>query len=272
MPVLLAVLKILAILLAILLVLLITALLLPLGFSIEYRPSRFRMTAIYGPLRRTIWSHRIRRQGISRKPPAEKAKTVTADHVEAWNPPPAADSAAADIPKKEEASRSMDVPAGKKADEKLPEAAAPEEEEEELPSGVMGRLERMLSLLEEDPKALAHCVFGHVRWLHRHSVFKMSISHADVYWTVTCEDAAATAIAYGAEMAALNTVLALIQQTVRLQSDRLWLEPDFMGAKHDERRIACTVSASAVLMLHLLYRIWKDPLLQPQEQPEPQKI
>ena len=59
----------------------------------------------------------------------------------------------------------MDVPAGKKADEKLPEAAAPEEEEEELPSGVMGRLERMLSLLEEDPKALAHCVFGHVRWL-----------------------------------------------------------------------------------------------------------
>ena len=47
MPVLLAVLKILAILLAILLVLLITALLLPLGFSIEYRPSRFRMTAIY---------------------------------------------------------------------------------------------------------------------------------------------------------------------------------------------------------------------------------
>ena len=144
MPVLLAVLKILAVLLAILLALLITALLLPLGFSIEYRPSRFRMTAIYGPLRRTIWSHRIRRQGISRKPPAEKAKTVTADHVEAWNPPPAAD-----IPKKEEASRSMDVPAGKKADEKLPEAAAPEEEEEELPSGVMGRLERMLSLLEK---------------------------------------------------------------------------------------------------------------------------
>lgn len=272
MPVLFAVLKILAVLLAILLILLVTALLLPLGFSIEYRPSRFRMAAVYGPWRKTILSHRIRRPEISRNPVEEKAKTVTADQMEARNPPPAADAAVEDIPKKEEAAHSMDAPAGKKADEKLPEAAVPEEEEEDLPSGAMGRLERMLSLLEEDPKALANCVLSHVRWLHRHSAFKMSIRHADVYWTVTCEDAAATAIAYGAEMAALNTALALVQQTVRLQSDRLWLEPDFTGAKHDERRIACTVSASAVLMLHLLYRIWKDPLLQPQGQPEPQKI
>ena len=100
----------------------------------------------------------------------------------------------------------------------------------------------------------------------------MGIRHADVYWTVTCEDAAATAIAYGAEMAALNTALALIQQTVRLQSDRLWLEPDFTGQSMTNVGLPARCRASAVLMLHLLYRIWKDPLLQPQEQPEPQKI
>ena len=86
----------------------------------------------------------------------------------------------------------------------------------------------------------------------------------------SCEDASRTAVVYGAEMAAFNTALALVQQTVLLQSDRLWLEPDFLGNRRAERRISCTVSASAILMFHLLYRIWKDPLLQPVPQSESQ--
>lgn len=242
MPVLLAVLKILAVLLVILVVLAVVALLLPLGFALEYRPDRFRVSAVYGPFRRTVWSHRMHRP--------KQGQIVDA--------------------LKETAAEAPAPPAAK--EEVVPPEPSQEEEEEELPSGAMGRLERMILLLEDNPKALADCVLGHMRWLHRHSIFKMSIRHADVFWTVTCEDAAKTAIAYGAEMAALNTAIALVQQTVRLQSDRLWLEPDFTGNRRAERKIACTVSASAILMLHLLYRVWKDPLLQPQTQPEPQKI
>lgn len=268
MPVLLAILKLVGILLLAVLVLILVVLLLPLGFAVEYRPTRIRVRAVYGPLRRTVWSHRIGHRTSHHEPsppkPEEKEERAASfspskDAVQQTTAP------ASDVPppSMEGERSSAEVPPSR-------EAALPEEEEEELPSGAMGRIERMLMLLEENPKALADCVLGHMRWLHRHSIFKMSIRHVDVFWTVTCEDAATTAITYGAEMAALNTALALVQQSVRMQSDRLWLEPDFTGMRRTERRISCTVSASAILMAHLLYRIWKDPLLQPAAQPEPQ--
>lgn len=257
MAVLLTVLQILAVLVVILLVLLVVALLLPLGFAVEYRPDHFRISAVYGPLRRTVWYHRLRRkrsllQNIPAPSRGETASASTGKEPMQAPPPqplqePPLDAAGPD--KTSAVTKRKDLP---------------EEEEEELPSGAAGRLERMLSLLEEDPQAFGQCILGHIRWLHRHSFFKISVRHADVFWTVTCEDASATAIAYGAELAAFNTALALVQQTVPLQSDRLWLEPDFTGARRSERKIACTVSARAVLMAHLLYRIWKDPLLQPQ--------
>lgn len=262
MAVLLTVLKILVILLSVLLAMVITGLLLPLGFAIEYRPDRFRVSAVYGPFRRTVWSHRMHRQKKKPKPLGKVTGTETS--VEAGRGP--AETVKPQEPAVQETT-SVSPPAKRAGADTVPQQ---EEEEEELPSGAMGRLERMFLLLEENPKALARCILGHVRWLHRHSVFKMSIRHADIFWTVTCEDASRTAIVYGAEMAALNTALALVQQTVRLQSDRLQLEPDFTGNRRAERKIACTVSASAILMLHLLYRIWKDPLLQPEKELEPQ--
>ena len=44
---------------------------------------------------------------------------------------------------------------------------------------------------------------------------------------------------------------------------RTYYPPDFTGQRRQEREISFTVSACAALMFHLLYRIWKDPLLQP---------
>ncbi len=268
MPVLLAILKFVGILLLAILVLILVALLLPLGFAIEYRPTRIRVWAVYGPLRRRVWSHRMDHRIFRPKSSPLRSEANAEGTASSSNGQDAAKRASAPVsdapPSLMEAERSSTKPPP------FQEAALPEEEEEELPSGAMGRIERMLMLLEEDPKVLADCVLGHIRWLHRHSFFKMSIRHVDVFWTVTCEDAAATAIAYGAEMTALNTALALVQQNVRMQSDRLCLEPDFIGARRAERRISCTISASAILMVHLLYRIWKDPLLQPAAQPEPQ--
>lgn len=260
MAVLLTVLQILAVFVAVLLILFVVALLLPLGFAVEYRPDHFRVSAVYGPLRRTVWYHRFRRKKSYNATVSSQTESSSSPAREA------APTQAASLPSVGEG------PAEQVSLGKLPsapeKAALPEEEEEELPSGVAGRLDRMLSLLEEEPQTFGRCVLGHMRWLHRHSLFKISVRHADVFWTVTCEDASTTAIAYGAELAAFNTALALVQQTVHLQSDRLWLEPDFTGTRRSERKIACTVSASAILMAHLLYRIWKDPLLQPQPQPQ----
>lgn len=270
MPVLLAVLKILGVFCLAFIVLIVIALLLPLGFAVEYRPGRFKISAVYGPLRRTVWAHRTDRKKTQpfqksnfakeEREPAAAPQQEAAKETRASQGPAQASASDGD----RQRTRAPDVPV--ETAEPLPS----DEEEEELPSAAMGRLERAMMLLEENPRALANCVLGHMRWLHRHSVFKMQIRHVDVFWTVTCEDAANTAIAYGAEMAALNTALELAQQTVRIQSDRLWLEPDFTGQRRAERKIFCIVSASAILMIHLLYRIWKDPLLRPAEPVEQQ--
>ena len=272
MPVLLAILKVLAVLLLAVGVLVLTALLLPMGLAIEYRTGYFRVSAVYGPLRRTVWSHRMnpRTDNIAsffqNKEKKEKAVSEEPQPPKSSAHPQPDKAPATDKPRQQ--GKAEPPPINTMP---VPEKTV-EEEEAELPSGAKGRIERALSLLEEDPKKLGNCLLGHMRWLHQHSIFKISVRHVNIFWTVTCEDAAATAVAYGAEMAAFNTALALVQQTVRLQSDCLWLEPDFTGSRRAERRISCTISASAILMVHLLYRVWKDPLLQPVANPEPQNV
>ncbi|MFR1266851.1 MAG: hypothetical protein ACLSCW_05415 [Gemmiger formicilis] len=57
------------------------------------------------------------------------------------------------------------------------------------------------------------------------------MSGLDIFWTVTADEASATAELFGAEMALANNLLALVQQYIRVQSDRLWLEPDFTGER-----------------------------------------
>ena len=54
MVVLLAALKILAVLILLVVLLVVVALLLPLGFSVAYRPGHLRVDAVYGPLHRTV--------------------------------------------------------------------------------------------------------------------------------------------------------------------------------------------------------------------------
>lgn len=275
MVVLLAALKILAVLVVLVALLIVIALLLPLGFSVEYRPGRLRVNAVYGPLHRTIWSHKLHRPSMSFASRAAGRPPEPTPQRETAQPAPEA------VPQQVKPDQSVtprepirqQAPPAAPAPQDPKNASAPPvpEEEEEIESGaVMKRLERMLEVAVEDPKAMARCVLGHMRWLRKHSLFKIHVRHLHVFWTVTCEDASRTAVVYGAELAAFNMALELVQQTVLLQSDLLWLEPDFLGNRRAERRISCTVSASAILMFHLLYRIWKDPLLQPVSQSESQ--
>ena len=110
-------------------------------------------------------------------------------------------------------------------------------------------------------------MFGHLRWVGRFLARHIKVQHLTVFWTVTGEDAAQTAELYGAAMAAANNLLAFLQQYIRLQSDRLWLEPDFTGERTGERNISFRVSIGTGvllwLLLRLLWRLWKDPQLQP---------
>ena len=249
MPVLLLALKILAGLLLAVLVLLAAALLLPLGIAVEYRPGRIEIAAVCGPVRRLLRTYRTpaAKPGGQKKP--EPPGAAPAPETTETNVPPGVGE--------------RPQPAPPEPPPEEPEHAAPAEEAG--PKG--GKLDRLLTLLEEDPAAVAACLWRHVRWLGRRSPFKMRVRRLQVFWTVTCEDAAATAIAFGAAMTALNTALAAVQQAIPLQSEGLWLEPDFTGARRADWHIFGIVQARAILMLHLLYRVWNDPLLQPQTDP-----
>lgn len=80
------------------------------------------------------------------------------------------------------------------------------------------------------------------------------VRHLEIFWTVTGEDAADTAIRYGAYMAACNTALAVARDHVSIQSDCLRLEPDFAGKQKENRHIACQI-LSRMYIIILVVRV-----------------
>ena len=136
-----------------------------------------------------------------------------------------------------------------------------------LPFHISERIETALNLLAHDPAAFVRCMFGHLRWVGRFLARHIKVQHLTVFWTVTGEDAAQTAELYGAAMAAANNLLAFLQQVVCLQCDHLQLESDFTGQRRGERHISGRLHTHTFLLLwlliRLLFRLGKDPQLQP---------
>ena len=268
------------VLLAILL-LLVVALLLPLGIQAAYRPGEAFAKAFYGPLKFTLWP-RGGTQGAQSK--AKSKPTQKSPEKPDTSPPPTViktvEGEKASVTIKVEPDKSaLPAPAPRpaataaQAEAKTTPASAPEEtppaqdSKGGLPFGISDHIDAAMQLLSDDPMAFAKCMLGHTGWLGRRLLRTVRVQHLDVFWTVTADEAGTTAELYGAEMAALNNLLAFLQQYIRLQSDRLWLEPDFTGERTGERNISFRVSIGTGvllwLLLRLLWRLWKDPQLQP---------
>ena len=268
------------VLLAILL-LLVVALLLPLGIQAAYRPGEAFAKAFYGPLKFTLWP-RGGTQGAQSK--AKSKPTQKPPEKPDTSPPPTViktvEGEKASVTVKVESDKSaLPAPAPRpaattaQAEAKTTPASAPEEtppaqnSKGGLPFGISDHIDAAMQLLSDDPLAFAKCMLGHTGWLGRRLLRTVRVQHLDVFWTVTADEAGTTAELYGAEMAALNNLLAFLQQYIRLQSDRLWLEPDFTGERTGERNISFRVSIGTGvllwLLLRLLWRLWKDPQLQP---------
>ena len=268
------------VLLAILL-LLVVALLLPLGIQAAYRPGEAFAKAFYGPLKFTLWP-RGGTQGAQSK--AKSKPTQKLPEKPDTSPPPTViktvEGEKASVTIKVEPDKSaLPAPAPRpaattaQAEAKTTPASAPEEtppaqnSKSGLPFGISDHIDAAMQLLSNDPMAFAKCMLGHTGWLGRRLLRTVRVQHLDVFWTVTADEASTTAELYGAEMAALNNLLAFLQQYIRLQSDRLWLEPDFTGERTGERNISFRVSIGTGvllwLLLRLLWRLWKDPQLQP---------
>ena len=263
------------------LLLLVVALLLPLGIQAAYRPEEAFAKAFYGPLKFTLWP-RGGTQGAQSK--AKSKLTQKSPEKPDTSPPPTViktvEGEKASVTVKVEPDKSaLPAPAPRpaattaQAEAKTTPASAPEEtppaqnSKGGLPFGISDHIDAAMQLLSDDPLAFAKCMLGHTGWLGRRLLRTVRVQHLDVFWTVTADEASTTAELYGAEMAALNNLLAFFQQYIRLQSDRLWLEPDFTGERTGERNISFRVSIGTGvllwLLLRLLWRLWKDPQLQP---------
>ncbi len=268
--VLLTVLKFVGWLLLFLLALLVVLLILPVEMRFAYQAGKPSLTAWYGPLHFTLW-------------PRAAAKDTSAQHSAAPQPAPTAQPNAEPAPPKPQpaiaaAPASTAVPVAQSpqpaaAAEPAPTPAPAAESTGEqpksggLPFHISERIETALNLLTHDPTAFARCMFGHLRWAGRFLARHIKVQHLTVFWSVTGEDAAQTAELYGAAMAAANNLLAFLQQIICLQCDHLQLEPDFTGQRRGERRISGRLHTHPFLLLwlliRLLFRLGKDPQLQP---------
>ena len=253
--VLLAVLKFVGWLLLFLLALLVVLLILPVELRFAYQVGKPSLTAWYGPLHFTLW-------------PRAAAKDTAAQHPAAPQPAPAAQPSAEPALSKTQPAPAA-APAGAAAPTPAPatEFTGEHPKSSALPFHISERIETALNLLAHDPAAFVRCMFGHLRWVGRFLARHIKVQHLTVFWTVTGEDAAQTAGLYGAAMAAANNLLAFLQQVVCLQCDHLQLEPDFTGQRRGERHIFGRLHTHLFLLLwlliRLLFRLGKDPQLQP---------
>ena len=264
MTILLVTLKILGAALLILLLLLLVALLLPLGLDIRYAAGQWQVQARYALLHFALYPPKSAPQQA-----ASPAREVPKEPAAQKPPPPAAKAEPAQNTQKADKTQSpppkQPTPPAAKAQAK-PE---PKPQAGGLPFGIGARLDAALALLQRDPVAFVKCAFGHLGWLGRGAAKSLRLDHVTVFWTVTGQDAAATAVTYGALLGALNTAWALLQQSVRVQADRLWLEPDFTGQQKADRCISLQVRSCAAVLLWLALRfarrLYKEPLWQPEK-------
>ncbi len=264
---LLAVLKFLGGVLLFLLALLVILLLLPVELRFSYFPNSLSLTAWYGPLHFRLWPRDSSARSPA-QPTAVSPPTVTVQPAAEPAHPANVSPAAAEV------SAGVTVPAQSHIETSaFPESASAAEPSETpkksggLPFHIAERIETATHLLTHDPAAFARCMFGHLRWVGRFLAHHIKVRHLTVFWTVTGEDAAQTATLYGTGMTAANNLLVFLQQIICLQCDHLQLEPDFTGQRKGERKISGRLHTHPFLLLwlliRLLFRLGKDPQLQP---------
>ena len=262
------------VLLAVLLLLFI-ALLVPMGIQFAYRPGSVQVAAHYGPLRFSLWPRKGQteapKQSAPAAPPGQTVRksvdgeqaSVTVE-VKPDNPTVKPAQTAAQQSTTQEKPETP-KPAGSVSTESADDKN--DTKKGGLPSGISAHIDAAMQLLSDDPMTFAKCMLGHTGWLGRHLLRSVRVSGLDIFWTVTAYEASATAELFGAEMALANNLLALVQQYIRVQSDRLWLEPDFTGERAGERVVSFRLTSCAAvllwLVLRLLHRLWKDSQLQP---------
>lgn len=280
------VLKIIGMILLALLLLLLLALLLPAG--IHFRWSHIgglRLQLCYGPLHFTLYPRKADEE--EKKAETKQGNTPKTEPTSAAPPKPTPPPAKApEEPQKAEPAPPAEKEQGKpKAPETSPqpEQAVPKPKAKSAPAAETpaaepqpeedtGLVDRIKAAVRADPVGYVRHLFSVLRASVGPLLRGFRVSKLNVIWTITGETAAETAILYGQTLTTLNTILAIAQDHIKIQADRLWLEADYTGSAKQQRVVSLKLLLCPLLALvTVVCFVWHarhDPQLLPPKHPE----
>lgn len=236
MNVVLLVLKIVGILILAALLIVCVVLLLPAGIRVSWQNSKAGIWLSIGPLRRRLYPPRKAKEN----PEGEKSKQEKTQE----SPTAKAEEAEASAQKKNEQAEPPQAGAGEQGNaHKEP----PPDEVDRLYENMMGNPMKYVRLLSHWAKGPGKLLLAHLK-----------VRRVKIVWTVTADDAAATAIAYGALVSACNTAWAILEDLVDVRADELRLEPDFTGERAGERCFSCQITARMyIIVASVILTVWR---------------
>ena len=284
------VLKIIGMILLALLLLLLLALLLPAG--IHFRWSHIgglRLQLCYGPLHFTLYPRKADEEEKKAEPKAEtkQGNTPKTEPISAAPPKPTPPPAKAELPAQPTMEKQMEPTVAKpaKAPETSPqpEQAVPKPKAKSAPAAEtpaaepqpeedIGLVDRIKAAVRADPVGYVRHLFSVLRASVGPLLRGFRVSKLNVIWTITGETAAETAILYGQTLTTLNTILAIAQDHIKIQSDQLWLEADYTGSAKQQRVVSLKLLLCPLLALvTVVCFVWHarhDPQLLPPKHPK----
>lgn len=194
-------------------------------------------------------------------PPAEKEQGKPKEPEKSPQPEQAAPK-----PKTKPAPASQPGAAAARAPAPETSAAEPQPEED------AGLVDRIKAAVKADPVGYVRHLFSVLRASAGPLLRGFRVSKLNVFWTITGQDAAETAILYGQTLTTLNTILAIAQDHIKIQADQLRLEADYTGSAKQQRVVSFKLLLCPLLALVaavcFAWRAWHDPQLLPPKHPK----
>lgn len=232
----------------------VVLLLAPVGLTLRWTPAAGVSVGAYaGPLHRVLypWQHRKKPKKEKSAPKKEKREASSASPAQpALEPSPEAAPPSPD----QQPEASLPHP----AQEPAPAAAEEASADPEPPLPPLEPVPEDLTPGEQDALlGAARIFFGTLAPYRARLLRGVTVQKLHVFWTVTGEDAADTAVAYGRRMALINNLLALARQFLTIRAESLRMEPDFTGEMAGKRIFSCQIRTRPYIILLILFYLMR---------------
>lgn len=232
----------------------VVLLLAPVGLTLRWTPAAGVSVGAYaGPLHRVLypWQHRKKPKKEKSAPKKEKREAFSASPAQpALEPSPEAAPPSPD----QQPEASLPHPAQEPAPAASEEASA----DPEPPLPPLEPVPEDLTPGEQDALlGAARIFFGTLAPYRARLLRGVTVQKLHVFWTVTGEDAADTAVAYGRWMALINNLLALARQFLTIRAESLRMEPDFTGEMAGKRIFSCQIRTRPYIILLILFYLMR---------------